>query len=156
MSTILLNTILILIIIVPMVYFVYGGNINKKSINAFRKKAGEINVNPDKIGLWQSGAIGIDKNKRKLVYTSTLIDDNVHEINLENITHCEVKKYYETENVHNQDINMLKSVSLHFKTKQKSEIIIPVYDAKIQTQPGNDLLEAIEWANIISNFISAN
>lgn len=156
MSTSILNVTIILIIVVPMLYFMFGGSKNKNKIASFRKKVNALNIYPEKVGVWHSGAIGLDKKQGKLCYQSELLDDSIHQIDLKSIVGCEVKKTYHTENVHQQDINMLKTVSLQLKTNQKSEIMIPVYDAKLYTHPGNDLMESFEWAKLISTFIKDN
>ncbi|MBL0025164.1 MAG: hypothetical protein IPO98_09220 [Saprospiraceae bacterium] len=153
MSTIILNSVLLLIVLIQMAYFVLGGSKNKGKIEAFTQKSKSLNINPEKVGLWQSGAIGIDKKSGKLCYSSELLDQAIHEVDLQSISQCEVKKNYQTENLHQQDISALKSVTLQLKTIQKSEINIPVYDSKAHPYPGDDLLEAMEWAKIISSYI---
>ena len=150
MASIIINIILVLIIIIPMAYFMFGKKGNKDVINDFKSKAKNSGVNPDKIGTWQNGIYGIDNNLGKFCYVARIQDDDLHVVDLKDIKHGEVSKVYQTESVHSQDISMLKSVSIVLKTVHKSEITIPVYNASKNLQIGDDLLDAIDLVKMIN------
>jgi hypothetical protein len=133
----------------------YKGKTNDE-VNSFKSKAQSQGLQLDKIGHFQSSAIGLDKKQGMLCYFSEMLDDKVHTVDLNSIAKCEVLRFYNTENVHHQDISMLKSVYLHLKTIQKSEINIPIFDSKTHIHPGNDLLEAIDWVKIINTQIKSS
>ncbi len=151
MSTIIINIVLVLIIVVPMGYFMFGAGKDKTAVKNFKSKAREAGLNPDKIGIWHGGMIGLDIQKSSLCYLSSLKDGVLHIIDMNEIKHCEVNKLYHKENVHNQATNVLMSVSLYITKKDKSEVVIPVYDSSVHSQIGTDLMEANDWANIINN-----
>ncbi|MFZ1457898.1 MAG: hypothetical protein WAT46_17765 [Saprospiraceae bacterium] len=154
MSSIILNSIIILIILIPMAYFFLGGKNKSKEISNLKTLANQKNLSPEKTGQWQAGVIGLDKKQNKLCYLNNTDGTNLNIIDISEIVKCNVSKQYHTEQVHEKDISMLKKVSLHFKLKHNSEITIPVYDADLHPNPGSDLFEAIEWEKIINNQIS--
>jgi len=154
MASTIINIVLVLIIIIPMLYFMIGKKGNKNVINEFKSKAKDAGVNPDRTGTWQNGVFGIDSTQSKFCYISHLKDDDLHVVDLKEVKHCEVSKVYQTESVHSQDISMLKSVSVNMKTAQKTEIIIPVYNASKNLQIGDDLLDAIDMVKMINAKIS--
>jgi len=150
MASIILNIVLVLIIIIPMAYFMVGRKGNKNVINEFKLTARESGVNPDKTMTWQNGIFGIDNAQSKLCYIARLHNNDLHVVDLKEVKHCEVNKVYQTESVHSQDISMLKSVSINMKTIHKSEIIIPIYNASKNLQIGDDLLDANDMVKMIN------
>ncbi|MBK7637586.1 MAG: hypothetical protein IPJ13_27325 [Saprospiraceae bacterium] len=153
MSSIILNSIIILIILIPMAYFFLGGKNKSKEISNLKTLANQKNLSPEKTGQWQAGVIGLDKKQNKLCYINNTDDQHVQVIDISDITKCDVSKQYQNERAHEKDISMLKKVSLRLKLKNNSEISIPVYDADVNPNPGNDLLEAMDWEKIINNLI---
>ena len=155
MSSNILNIILILAIISPMVYFMRPKkNTKQKALaEALKIMAQSSGGKMDKIGFWQGGSIGIDNKQGQIIFTNPLNSENVEVMDLKSASKCSVKKTYHNEKLHNQDISILKTVSLQVSLNNKTEKSIPVYDSNIFTQPGDDLLEAVEWEKIITNYI---
>jgi len=150
MASIIINIILVLIIIIPMAYFMVGKKANKNILADFKQKAKVVGVNPEKTGTWQNGIFGIDNTQGKLCYVAGLQGDDLHVVDLKAIKHCEVSKVYQTESVHSQDISMIKSVSIVLKTENKTEINIFRSNASKNLQIGDDLLEAIDLVKMIN------
>ena len=150
MSSIILNILLVMAVIGPMAYFFLGNRKDKARKNDFKSLAGNHGINPDKVGLFQGGAVGLDKRNGKLVFMD---NDTVRSLDISNIAECSVSKSYVKEVVHNQDTNVLKSVVLRILTRDKKEVIVPVYDMNRFPHPGSDLMEAIEWENIINSSV---
>jgi hypothetical protein len=153
MANIILNILLMVVVIVPMVYFFLGGSKKTKEIQSLKLLATKEGLSPDTTGQWQSGVIGMDKKQNKLCYLIFPDHENLHIIDIHEIVKCDVSKVYQNAEAHNQGISILKKVYLSIHTGQKNEIIIPIFDASIQTEPGTDLFEAIDWAKKINNQI---
>lgn len=153
MSSTIINIVLVLIIILPMAYFMMGSKSNKKENEEFTNKAKQAGLNPEKTGVFRNAKIAIDKTQSKLCYISKLKDNELHVVDLKDIKQCEVNKIYHTESVHNQATNILKNVSIYLKSSNKTEEVIPIYDGSVDVQIGDDLLEAMDWSKIINHQI---
>lgn len=133
----------------PMAYFLLGNKKDKARKNEFKSSAAGQGLDPDKIGLFQDNAIGIDSKQGKLFFTN---NDYLTSIDLSEISGCSVSKSYSNENIHNQSTSVLKKVQLCLKTGIK-EVNMPIFDLEKHPHPGDDLLTAYEWEKIINNSI---
>ena len=53
MSSILINSVIIFIILIPMIYFFIGGKKSSKEITKLKTLANQNNLSPKKTGQWQ-------------------------------------------------------------------------------------------------------
>lgn len=152
MSNIILNIIIVLAIFVPMAYFMFAGNSDKAAAKILKTKMNEMGLSPDVTGLFQSAGIALDKTKGQICFIQN--EENlITNINVNDIATSEVIKLYQTESVHDQDISVLKSVSLVCKQKDKTEIKLPIYNVVKHPNVGSDLMEAVRWSEIINKLI---
>ena len=108
MSSIILNSIIILIILIPMAYFFLGGKNKSKEISNLKTLANQKNLSPEKTGQWQAGVIGLDKKQEKLCYINNTDDQHVQVIDISDITKCDVSKQYQNERAHEKQISGAK------------------------------------------------
>ena len=153
MSNIILNVIIIAVIFLPMAYFMLSGNKEKSSTKFLQDKLKLFHVIPDTIGCFQSGGIALDKGKSEL-YFYQYEGEVFTKIACSEIDKADVEKLYQNEIAHGHDINMLKSVSIIIKLKDKSEVKLPVYNASKYRNVGLDLLESVRWSQLINKVVS--
>jgi len=136
-----------------MAYFMFSGNKEKSAVKHLKDKLKGFEIIPDIVGCFQGAGIALDKPKSTLYYyqydgdifTKTIISE---------IVKAEVSKLYQTESVHDQDINILKSVSILLKMKDKSEVKLPVFNILNHPNVGTDLMEAVRWSEVINKLVS--
>jgi uncharacterized protein (UPF0333 family) len=153
MLSIIINIVLVLSIIGPMAYFIVGRSNNSKGAQTIKSQSQAAGVVPEKIWVWQMGAMAIDKTNKKLFYAPLIGDNKNVTIDLKEIKMSEIIKSYHKEQAHHQSINMLSRAELHLRTHAKTDIIIPLCDVTLCPQPGNDLLDAIDWNKTINEVI---
>lgn len=152
MSNILLNIIIITVIFVPMAYFMFSGNKDKARANNLKEKLQPLGFSPYTLGFFQSGSIALDKEGTELCFCEEG-SDNIIKTHISQLSSAEVSKHYKTESVHDHDINILKSVTLLLKKKDKTEVKLPVFNIANHPNVGTDLMEAVTWSERINKLI---
>ena len=136
-----------------MAYFMFSGNKEKSAIKQLKDKLKGFDITPDIVGCFQGAGIALDKPNSTLYYYQ-YDGDILTKTNISEIVKAEVSKLYQTESVHDQDINILKSVSILLKMKDKSEVKLPVFNILKHPSVGTDLMEAVRWSEVINKLVN--
>lgn len=153
MSTFILNAFLILIILVPMIYFFLGGKKHSEEMKNFIDLATKENLSTAKSTKFHGSVLGIDKNKKCLYFTDNNTPDQLQVIPVKDIVKCEVIKQYSKEHIHDTDFNSLKKVSLQVNTEHNNKVLINIYDSNAHPSPDNSIIDAMEWEKVINNLV---
>jgi hypothetical protein len=153
MSNIIINIVIILAVFIPMAYFMFAGNADRANAKILKSTLKEMGLSPDVTGYFQSGGIALDKNKAQICFLQ-YEENKVTNIHVKDVAATEVVKHYQTESVHDQDISVLKTVTLLLKQKDKTEIKLPIYNVDKHANVGSDLMEAVRWSELVNKLIS--
>ena len=106
MSSLILNIVLVLLIFVPMAYFMFSKPKNSEALKKINDLATQSGIKADKITKLTNAVLALDKSKMAIFYQSNLFN-KMEVISLDNIKSTELSKNYMTETVHNKEIFIL-------------------------------------------------
>ena len=129
MSSIILNIVLVLLIFVPMAYFMFSKSKNTDALKKINDLATQSGIKADKITKLTNAVLALDKSKMAIFYQSDLFN-KMEVISLNNIKSTELSKNYLTETVHNKEISILQKADFRLKKNDNQDIILPIYDLK--------------------------
>ncbi|MBK7700186.1 MAG: hypothetical protein IPJ39_16400 [Saprospiraceae bacterium] len=148
MSSLILNIVLVLLIFVPMAYFMFSKPKNSEALK-INDLATQSGIKADKITKLTNAVLALDKSKMAIFYQSNLFN-KMEVISLDNIKSTELSKNYMTETVHNKEISILQKADFRLKKNDNQDIILPIYDSSKQDQIGSDLLDTEDFSKQIN------
>ena len=149
MSSLILNIVLVLLIFVPMAYFMFSKPKNSEALKKINDLATQSGIKADKITKLTNAVLALDKSKMAIFYQSDLFN-KMEVISLDNIKSTELSKNYLTETVHNKEISILQKADFRIKKNDNQDIILPIYDSSKQDQIGSDLLDTEDFSRQIN------
>ncbi|HMS98580.1 MAG TPA: hypothetical protein PLQ57_02980 [Saprospiraceae bacterium] len=153
MSSIIINTLIIILSISPFIYIYFSGKAKRKAKALFLKAAKEDGVHPEKTEFWNHGAMGLDKRNGYFCFQSELNGNSFHKVGLSSLKGCEVKKSFQTNAGSNPDLSQLTSVSLHLQLVDNKAMIVPIFDAEFDAQVSSELMIANDWQSLLKQHI---
>lgn len=154
MSSIIINTLIIILSISPFIYIYFSGKAKRKAKALFLKAAKEDGVHPEKTEFWNHGAMGLDKRNGYFCFQSELNGNSFHKVGLSSLKGCEVKKSFQTNAGANPDLSQLTSVSLHLQLGDKKAMIVPIFDSEYDAQVSSELMIANDWQRLLKQYIN--
>lgn len=154
MSSIIINTLIIILSISPFVYIYFSGKAKRKAKALFLKAAKEDGVHPEKTEFWNHGAMGLDKRNGYFCFQSELNGNTFHKLALGSIKGCEVKKSFQTNAGPNPDLSQLTSVAIHLQLAENKAMIVPIFDAEYDAQVSSELMLANDWQTLLKQHIA--
>lgn len=153
MSSIIINTIILLLSISPFIYIYFSGKEKRKAKSLFIKAAKEEGVRPDKTEFWNHGAMGLDKSGGYFCFQSQLNGNSFQKIQLSSIKSCEVRKNFQINAGPNPDLSQLTNVALVIQLADHKVVIVPIFDVEYDAQVSSELMIANEWQGVLKQNI---
>lgn len=154
MSSLILNIVLVLLIFVPMAYFMFSKPKSEteaiKNINNVAAKSG---IKSDKTLKLKNAVIALDKSKMAIFYQSDLFNKS-EVISLDHVKSTEISKSYVTEKAHGKEISILQKVDFRLKKNDNQDIVLPIFDMAKYDQIGSDLLDSIDFSKQVNAILN--
>ncbi len=143
MSSLVLNVLLFLLILAPVLYFVFRGG-NKKAISQLQSVltsdqlvlGNYVELTHQVLGLDSSGSF---------LYIYDIANQNHERVTLEEVDKIEVLKSTGQGVAHDSKVTFLQKIDIVIATKDKKRITWSVYDHEKHHAPGSDLLDTEEF-----------
>ncbi len=154
MSSIIINTLIIILSISPFIYIYFSGKAKRKAKSLFLKAAKEDGVHPEKTEFWNHGALGLDSKNGYFCFQSELNGNSFHKVRFGSLKGCEVKKSFHTHAGNNPDLSQLTRVILHLQLADNQAVTVPIFDAEYDAQVSSELMIANDWQRLLKQYIN--
>ena len=154
MSSIIINTLIIILSISPFIYIYFSGKAKRKAKSLFLKAAKEDGVHPEKTEFWNHGALGLDSKNGYICFQSELNGNSFHKVRFGSLKGCEVKKSFHTHAGNNPDLSQLTRVILHLQLADNQAVTVAIFDAEYDAQVSSELMIANNWQRLLKQYIN--
>lgn len=150
MSSIILNTIIILVIAAPFIYMALKSIGKSKHKSEFLNAAKAAGLQLTRTETWTYGNIGYDSKQNIFCFQSLFNDHKLMTVAASQVKGVQLHKDYGSYSGENPDLSLLNEVSLRIKTDAGKEEIWTLFQKKADEIASSEIMIAKEWQALMT------